>query len=1124
MMNYAESSPGSPSEFAEYPLSHGQRALWSLQQLASKGVAYNVAHAVRIRTELDVPALRRAFQKLVDRHPALRTTFAAPHREPVQRVYKHTEVCFRVEDASTWSEAYLNDRLAEEIYRPFDLERGPLMRVNIFSLSPQEYLLLLMMHHIVTDMWSLALIMYEVSQFYREEVTGEPPTLKPLRAQYTDYVRWQAEMLAGPEGERLWAYWQKQLAGELPVLNLPTDRPRPPVQTDRGAAQSVRFSAELTQALKSLSKAHGATLYMTVLAAFQVLLHRYTGQEDILIGSPKAGRSRKVARMVGYFINPVVLRADLSGNLTFSTFLRHVRQTVLDAFEHDAYPFPLLVERLQPARDPSRSPLVQVMFSWQKTTRLVNSQRMTSFALGERGGGMKLGGLQLEAVALEQRVTPFDLTLLMAEADRELGAAVEYNVDLFDAATIRRMLGHLRTILESIVADPDQRISALPLLTEGERRQLLVEWNDTAADYPQGQCVHQLFEAQAERTPDAVAVVYEGEQLTYRELNRRANQLAHCLRKLGVGPEVLVGISVERSLEMVVGLLGILKAGGAYMPLDPTYPQERLAFMLEDTRVSVLLTQAHLVEQLPAPRITQYASRNTHHATRKIIRLDADWETIAQESAENSISSVTPDNLAYVIYTSGSTGKPKGTLLQHRGLSNFASAYVQDLDIGPDSRVLQFASFSFDASLAEIFMALLAGATLCLVRRDTLISVPDLHRLLRDRMISTAILPPSILSILPAEGLPPLRTLVSAGEACSPDIVARWSSGRRFFNAYGPTEATVGPTWYLVRDTSERATNVPIGRPIANTQVYLLDPYLQPVPIGVAGELHIGGVGLARGYLNRSELTAERFIPDPFSDEPGARLYKTGDLARYRPDGNIDFLGRTDHQVKVRGLRIELGEIEAVLEGHPVVRRAVALAREDTPGDKRLVAYVVPEGEDAPNVGELRGFLKERLPDYMVPSAFVTLEALPLTPNGKVDRQALPAPDGARPELEATYVVPQTGVERAIAAVWQEALNVEKVGIYDNFFDLGGHSLMMVMVHNRLQEMFDRDLSVVEMFRYPTISALAEYLTQEPGDQLSFQKGHDRAKKQKEAVKRHAQRMRAIAQKRAAAHRRSESA
>ena len=935
----------------------------------------------------------------------------------------------------------------------------------------------------------------------------------------------------------------------------------------------MRFSAELTQALKSLAKAHGATLYMTVLAAFQVLLHRYTGQEDILVGFPKAGRRRKMTRVMGYFINPVVLRADLSGDPTFSAFLDQVRQTVLDASDHDAYPFPLLVERLQPARDPSRLPLIQVMFSWQKTTRLVDSRRMTSFALADEGKGMDLAGLSLEVVALEQRPTPFDWTLLVGEAGEGLGVTVEYNTDLFDAATIARMLGHFQTLLKGIVAAPEQHVSALPLLTEAEWQQLLVEWNDTAADYPQDRCVHQIFEARVERTPDAVAVVFpstrlrraqssrsrrgEQERLTYRELNQRANQLARYLQKLDVGPESLVGICVERSLEMVVGVLGVLKAGGAYVPLDPQYPHERLAFMLEDARVPVLLTQEWLVERL---RISKSANRQIN-ASPQVICLDADWAEIAQENDENPVSGVTPDNLAYVIYTSGSTGKPKGVPLQHRGLCNLVNAQVRAFDVEEDSRVLQFASFSFDASVSEIFMALLRGATLYLPRQNTLLSPPALIQLLRNQEITIVTLPPSVMSVLPEEDLPALQTVISAGESCSEDIVARWSPGRRFFNAYGPTEATIGPTLYRVEELPAGTTSVPIGRPIANTQVYLLDSHLQPVPVGVPGEVHIGGVGLARRYLNRPELTAERFIPNPFAPPTRGggqggeeRLYKTGDLARYLPAGNIEFLGRIDHQVKVRGFRIELGEIEAVLRQHPALQEAVVLAREDEPGDpstslrtsKRLVAYVVPTDErrrtkDEASVStiapplpdqvsssvlcpssllnELRSFLKARLPKYMVPSAFVTLDALPLTPNGKVDRKALPAPKSDRPELETTYVMPQTEVERAVASVWQAVLGVENVGIHDNFFDLGGHSLMVAKVHNQLQQIFKRDLPIVEMFRYPTIGALAKYLSREPGDQPSVQRSLDRASKQKEAIKRQKQRMSMISKRRVAARR-----
>ncbi|MGH8491179.1 MAG: amino acid adenylation domain-containing protein, partial [Gammaproteobacteria bacterium] len=618
----------------------------------------------------------------------------------------------------------------------------------------------------------------------------------------------------------------------------------------------------------------------------------------------------------GFFINTLVLRVDLSGNPTVEELLGRVRGVCLGAYAHQEVPFEYLVDELRPERTLSHAPLFQVAFQLENT----------------REEAVELAGLTATPVEVESETAKFDLTLSMVERAEGLAGELEYSTDLFDEATISRMLGHYQTLLEGVIANPDQRISDLPLLSETERNLLLTRWNETSAEYSQNKCVHQLFEAHMERNPEAISLVFESAQLTYQELNRRANQLAHHLRTLGVRPEVRVGLYIERSLELVIGIIGILKAGGAYVPLDPSYPPERLAFMLADAQVLMLLTQARLVERLLSPA-----------AGAQVIRLDMDWEVIARESEENPVSAAVPENLAYVIYTSGSTGKPKGVLLQHRGLCNLVNAQTLSFNIEADCHVLQFASSSFDASVSEIFIALLKGATLCLARQDTVASIPDLLELLRDQAITTVTLPPSLLGILPAEGLPALRTLISAGEACSPEIVASWAPGRRFFNAYGPTEVTIGPALYPVERLSETATNVPIGRPISDIQIYLVDAHLQPVPIGVPGEVYIGGVGLARGYLNWPELTAERFIPHPFSAEPGGRLYRTGDLARYRPDGNIEFLGRMDHQVKLRGFRIELGEIETALEQHPAIRKAVVLAREDMPGDKRLVAYVVPQ-------------------------------------------------------------------------------------------------------------------------------------------------------------------------------------
>ncbi|MCC3433251.1 MAG: amino acid adenylation domain-containing protein, partial [Microcoleus sp. PH2017_04_SCI_O_A] len=649
--------------------------------------------------------------------------------------------------------------------------------------------------------------------------------------------------------------------------------------------------------------------------------------------------------------------------------------------------------------------------------------------------------------------------------------------------------GHFQTLLEGIVSNPEQKISELPLLTEWERQQL-VAWNNTATDYPQNACIHQLFEEQVERSPDAIALVFEDQQLTYKELNQRANQLAHYLGKLGVTAEIMVGICVERSLEMVVGLLGILKAGGAYVPLDPAYPPERLALMLEDAQVPVLLTQRRLVESLPK-----------HQA--RVVCLDTDWEIIERQSEENPECSLTSENLAYVIYTSGSTGKPKGVLVGHRGLCNLAIAQIQIFDVQPNSRVLQFASLSFDVATSDWVIALCSGATLCIAINNALLAGSDLIEVLRDRAITHIELPVAVLGVVPFEELSTLQTIIVGGETVSVDVVAKWAPGRRFFNAYGPTESTVCATIAECTDSQEPPS---IGRPIANTQVYLLDAHLQLVPIGIPGEIYIGGAGLARGYLNRPELTAERFIPNPFSNEPGSRLYKTGDLARYLPDGNIEFLGRIDHQVKIRGFRIELGEIEAVLSQHPDVQESLVISRSDVSGNQRLVAYIISNlGLEHTDFGSWRNFLKQKLPDYMVPSSFVFLPNFPLTPNGKVDRKALPEPEAINPELSATYVAPQTEIEQNIATVWQQLLHLEKVGVDDNFFDLGGHSLLMAQAHSQLREVVDRDVSIVEMFKYPTIRSLAKYLSEEPEEQSSVGSSQERIKKQKDAMNRQKQ-------------------
>ncbi|MFQ5794192.1 MAG: amino acid adenylation domain-containing protein, partial [Candidatus Bipolaricaulia bacterium] len=1009
---------------------------------------YNLSFAARLNAPLDVAALEQSLNEIVNRHEVLRTTFATVDGQPVQVIALDLILSLPVVDLrelpETEQETELRQLAIEEAQRPFDLARGPLLRLILLQLGEEEYVVLFTMHHIVSDAWSMGIFIREIAVLYQAFSTGRPSPLPELPIQYADFAVWQRERFQDEMLETQLAYWKQQLGDRLPVLELPIDRPRPAIQSHRGAHHPLALPKSLTDSLNALSRQEEVTVFMTLLAAFKALLHRYTGQDDIVVGSPIAGHNRaEIEELIGFFINTLVLRTDLSGDPTFRELLGRVREVALGAYTHQDLPFERLVDELQPERDLSLNPLFQVMF------QLLNAPMST----------LELPDLSLNPLEIDNEIARFDLALFMIDANG-LKGWMEYNTDLFDADTIAQMARHFQTLLEGIVADPDQRLSELPLLSAAECHQLLVEWNDTQADYPKDVCIHQLFEAQVERTPDAVAVVYEDQQLTYRELNRRANQLAHHVRTLGVRPEVSVGMFMERSLELVVGLLGILKAGGVYVPFDPTYPKARLTLMLEDTQASVLLTQERLVKRLP-------------ECSAKIVCLDTDWGVIAQESVENPINEVTTDHLAYVIYTSGSTGTPKGVMVEHRGLRNLAEVQAQTLDVAEGSRVLQLVTFSFDASLWDVFMALLTGGTLYVATPESRLPGPALIQLLRDQAITTVTLPPSVLAALPAEELPALRTITVTGEACPADIVARWAPGRRFFNGYGPTEATIGATIGACTADGRKPT---IGRPFANVNIYLLDAHLQPVPIGVPGELYIAGVSLARGYLNDPGLTAEKFIPNPFSDEPGTRLYKTGDLARYRPDGQIEFLGRTDHQVKIRGFRIELEEIEAVLDQHPAVREAVVLTREDAPGGKRLVAYVVSNQEQAPMPGELRSFLKEKLPDYMVPSAFVMLDALPLTPNGKVDRRALPKPVRISPEVEKSFVAPRTPTEEKLAEIWAQVLGVEQVSIHDNFFELGGHSLLIPQLILRVREAFQMELPLRYLFEAPTVAELAQAL------------------------------------------------
>jgi len=1041
------------------PLSFAQEKLWLLDQLEPGSPIYNRPLALRLTGLLNESALRQAVQTILDRHEVLRTCFKVRDGQPEQVISSSLALDMGVVElsqlASTEREARARRLATEEALRPFDLARDPVLRATLLRLGAQEHVLLLIFHHIAFDAWSARVFVDEFANLYRALSTGTSPALAEIPIQYADFAHWQRQRLGGELFERQLLYWKQQLSSGVPV-DLPTDRPRPSVQSHRGGCAEVVLPEPLADSLKALGRHENATLFMPLLAAFQVLLSRYTGSEDLAVGSMVAGRNWvETEKLIGIFLNTLVLRTNLSGDPTFRELLGRVRETCRGAYRHQDLPFEKLLETLRPARDLSTTPLFQVILNLENLPE-------------ER---TEIPGLGVEEFEVEVPVAPCDLTLEILPRGRELKCSFVYNADLFDRGTIERMAGHYRTLLEAIVAEPDGRIASLPLLTPAERHQILVEWNRTDVEYPRDATIPQLFEAQAQRRPEAVALTFAEQSLTYGELNQQANRLAHQLRSMGVGLESRVGICVERSLELVVGMLAIMKAGGACVPLDPAYPKERLAFMLEDAGIHVLLTQERLREALPQRDL-------------RVACLDTLDNSDARSDSRNPLFGVKPDHMAYVLYTSGSTGKPKGVEVLHRGVVRllFGTDFAR---FGETEVFLQVSSISFDATTFEIWGALLHGGR-CVLFPNRIPELPQLRAVLKSEKVTTLMLTPSLFNTVidaAPEVLSPVRQLLVAGEVLSVPHICRALSllpTAELVNAYGPTEATTFACCYRIpRTQSLKASSIPIGRPIANTHVYILDPHLQPVPTGVAGELHIGGDGLARGYLNQPEITCQKFIPDPLSTKPGARLYKTGDLCRYLADGNIEFLGRLDNQVKIRGFRIELGEIESALAEHPEVSGAAVVVREEIPGEKRLVAYIVPRRPTSPpTLKALRDFLREKLPDYMVPSDFVTLEVLPLTPNGKVDRRALPV--GSRPrEPENRYVSPRDLLEWQLARIWEEILNVRPVGIEHDFFDLGGHSLLAVRMMDRIEQALCQRLPLSILFQEATIKHLAEYLRAE---------------------------------------------
>lgn len=1048
------------------PLSFAQQRLWFFDQFEPASFAYNLITAVSLSGAFDVTALQKAFDEMVRRHEALRTTFDFRDGQPVQIIHDHHSIPLRCIGAMHLPEGQqrqqIQDLLREQALQPFDLRKGPLLRATLVQQATDQHVLILAIHHIVSDAWSMNVLVREITLLYRTFAGGGVPDLPPLPVQYADFAVWQRNWLQGEILAQQLEYWKAQLGHAPAILELPADHPRPVVQTYNGADFTFGLPPALSQSLKVLCRKEDATLYMVLLACFKILLHRYTGQQEIIVGSPIANRQRKeLEGLIGFFINTLPVRATIAGDLSFREFLQRVRDAALGAYAHQDLPFEYLVEQFQPERNLSHSPLVQVIFSFEVASQPV----------------VDMPGLTATILDKENKAAKFDLSLYASDRGSEIVGTLEYNVDLFKKETIERMAGHLLTVLAAAVSNPAQRISEFPLLTRHERYEILTTWNATDAPYPQHLCAHQLFEAQVRLTPNQTAIVFENQELSYSQLNARANQVARRLAALGSRPGELIGIFMERSLEMVVAVLGIAKSGAACLPLDPAYPKERLAFMLQDSAAAIVVSQQHLASSLPG-------------IATQLLCLDSELTVIAGEDENDLQVAVSPENWLYVIYTSGSTGRPKGVLVPHRVLMNLVAWH--QASPRQSRRTLQFASLNFDISFEEIFSTLATGGTLVVAPQSIRIDVRLLGSYLEEHKVERFHLPGTVMQKLAEEFsshpelLGSVREFMVGGEQLqiSRPMVDLFSRLQNcvLYNHYGPTESHIVTSFPLHGAPELWPALPPLGRPIINAELYVLDAYMQPAPIGVPGELYLGGAVLSHGYLKRPDLTAERFVSDPFTSKPGSRIYRTGDVARYLPDGNVEFLGRNDFQVKIRGMRIELGEIEVALKRHPAVREAaVVLAKEGQEG--RLIAYVAFQQDQAASSKQLREFLHESLPDHMLPSGFVVLQTFPFTPSGKIDRMALPAL-GKESELSEGFVVPRTDLEEVLAGIFAEVLQVERVGIMDDFFALGGHSLLATQISSRVREALHTELSVRKIFEEPTVSGLSRLMLEqesEPG-------------------------------------------
>jgi amino acid adenylation domain-containing protein len=1041
-----------------FPASFSQQRLWFLDQLDPGNAAYNLPRVFRILGRLKVDALASAVEALVSRHDVLHTLFVSIDGEPRQSVLPGMPTDLRLIDLSRLPDRERQDaafRVAgEEAKKPFDLTSGPLLRTTLIQLADEEHILVLVMHHIITDGWSMNVFFKELAALYAGFVDGHAPDLPKLNVSYRDFTKWQTEYVNGESLKEQIQYWTKKLHGAEPTLDLQSDHARPEIQTENGDIEHCFLSVGTAERLKRLSQSEGATLFMALLAAFYVLLWRYTSQESILIGTPVAGRTEvEVESVIGLFVNTLVLRADFSSDKTLRELLRQVRTTALEAYANQDVPFEKLVEELKPQRTLSHTPLFQVMLVLQNAPR----QKL------------EIQDLVLEELEFDSKTAKFDLTLEIIEQEG-LHLTFEYNSDLFDRATIKRMIGHFETLIEGFIENPDANISGVQLLAKEERNQVLVDWNDTSADYPSDLTIHAAFERQAVKTPEAVAFLQEGKLLTYLELNERANRLAHYLIQRNVRPGGLVGVSVEPSLEMAVAILGILKAGATYVPLDPSEPEQRLALMLEDSKVGAIVTQHALKNKLPENK-------------GRLIFLDGEMNAIDVQSAMNPSLPVSPEDLAYVIYTSGSTGVPKGVEGTHRASMNRFAWMWNAYPFRAGETCCQKTALSFIDSVWELFGPLLQGVRSVIIPKQLMLDTRQFVDLLAKYEVSRIVLVPSLLQVLLdhssdlAARIPRLTLWSVSGESLPSDLAHRFLAmfpRATLLNIYGSSEVAADVTWHEVRTGTEEpvaTSSAPIGRPISNTQVYILDGNLGPVPAGVRGEIYVGGACLARGYRNMPDATRERFIANPFEPERSARLYKTGDLGRFLPDGTIEYLGRTDNQIKIRGMRVELGEVESVLRSHPLVREAAVVVHNQ---NAALLAYVVGSDGSAPATSQLRRFAQSKLPEHMVPSQYAVLKSLPVLPSGKIDRKTLQGLDLAQSELAQPYVAPRTQIEEALARIWSEVLRLKRVGTEDNFFELGGHSLLAVQVVSRIRRILDVELSVRTIFEEPVITRLAE--------------------------------------------------